>query len=42
MLSEKINGKYVVGDSDEINGQYFVGEQIVGVCKMGVGPRTNL
>ena len=42
MLSEKINGKYVVGDSDEINGQYFVGEQIVGVCKMGVGPWTNL
>ena len=28
-------------DSDEINGKYFVGEQIVGVCKMGVGPRTN-
>ena len=29
-------------DSDEINAKYFVGEQIVGVCKMGVGPRTNL
>ena len=29
-------------DSDEINGKYFVGEQIVGVCKMGGGPKTNL
>ena len=28
-------------DSDEINRKYFVGEQIVGVFKMGVRPRTN-